>query len=113
MPKQKKEVIQTNAKVQDGKFTTLEQIWGFNESAKYGTLDESIYASQLDEMNKTDLYEHARKIGVTLVDGVARLKSNLLHEFRSYVAYLNKPQNPNGSHPKISARVERILAEGR
>jgi hypothetical protein len=108
---------QTHGKVDDEKRqpTTLEQVWGgFNEMARYGTLDEQEYEQQLKEMNLTDLHAHARKLGFVPVDSVERLRGNLMREFRSYAAYLSKPVPDKKTKPKNpSKEIDKILAEGR
>jgi hypothetical protein len=110
----KKQQIQVNGREESSKPTTLEAIFGgFNELARYGTLEESEYLKYINDLNRTDLYEHARKIGLGPVETVARLKDNLIREFRSYVTYLNKPTDSKSSNSKISSKVEKILAEGR
>ena len=111
----KKVKIETHGKI-EGAPTTLEQVWGFNEYAKYGTLDEEEYSAQVVEMNRTDLETHARKVGVVVVESTARLRDNLVREFRRYVTYLRKPETKavdSTSHPTIPDDIKKILAEGR
>jgi hypothetical protein len=107
-----KELKETHGKV-EGAPTTLEQIWGFNELAKYGTLDEAKYKEQVDEMNRTDLETHARRVGVVIVESSIRLKENLLKEFKNYVFYLRKPATQAKTQPELSKEVKKILSEGR
>lgn len=109
----KKKQIETHAKV-DGPPTNLEQVFGFNEYAKYGTLDESVYVKRLNEMNRSDLEAHARKMGLIIVESSERLRGKLLQEFRNYVTYLHKPVQPVQQQPqKISEEARKVLAEGR
>jgi hypothetical protein len=111
----KKKLTESHGKVEGSQPTMLEQVWGFNELSKYGTLDEAEYKQRLDEMNRTDLETHARKIGVVIVESSARLQDKLLQEFRNYVFYLRKPapKVQTQSQGKVSDEVRRILAEGK
>lgn len=83
--------------------------------AKYGTLDETVYRQQVEEMNRTDLENHARRVGVVVLESTARLRDSLLTEFRRYVTFLRKPVQPlkSTSHPTIPDEVRKILQEGR
>lgn len=109
----RKPIIETHGKV-EGKPTTLEQVWGFNDLAKYGTRDETTYRSQIDEYNRTDLEQHARRVGVVIVESTARLKEKLVTEFKSYHSLLNKPMSDIPlAKGEVSNEVKRILAEGR
>jgi hypothetical protein len=105
--------IEAHGKIESEKPTTLEQCWGSNEMAKYGTINEQEYAAQIEEMNSTDLHAHARKVGVVVVESVARLRTNLLSEFRSYVTYLHAPATQASAPTKSSKEVQAILNEGR
>lgn len=110
--KTQKPILETHGKDETVP-TTLEQIWGFNEMARYGTLDENEYRRQVQEMNRPDLESHARRVGVIIVESSARLQESLVKEFRSYVSLLRKPVNSIKSNPDISEEVRKILAEGR
>ena len=91
----------------------LEQIWGFNEHAKYGTLDESEYEKTLANMNRSDLEAHARKLGVVILESSERLQNKLRQEFKNYILSLRRPANPNKPVTTADADVKKILAEGR
>ncbi len=108
----KKQIIETHGKVETTQPTTLEQIWGFNELARYGTLNEEVYAAELKEMNRPELEAQARKVGEVIVESSERLREKLLKGFRSYVSSLHKPSIPQNSN-KISPEAEKILREGR
>jgi len=113
--KKKKQIIEVTGKI-DGKEkiekepTMLEQIWGFNELAKYGTNNEEEYSKKLNEMTRTDLETHARKVGVVILESTDRLKESLKKEFRSYYIYLYKPKTViKPLDKKAEEEVKRIL----
>jgi hypothetical protein len=119
-----KSMIETHGKIEDlspatSMPTRAEQLWGgFNELARYGTLKEEEYESQLNDMNRTDMEAHARRVGVLVVESSARLKESLKKEFRIYVSTLNRPSHlTNGAvvtkKPLLTDEVKKILAEGR
>ena len=105
-------LTQTTGKVQEVKQSKLDQIFGFNDMARYGTISEAEYTEQLLEMNKADLQTHALKLGIGIVSDIERQRNILLEKFRGYVAQLNRPE-PIKNVTKVSKAVERILAEGR
>ena len=108
----KKQIIETHGKIETRQPTTLEQVWGFNEIARYGTLNEDDYAAQLKGMNRPELEAHARKVGEVIVESSERLREKLVKGFRSYVSSLNKPVIPSSSN-KMTPEAEKILREGR
>ena len=114
MKRKEKTVTEAHGKEETTQPTLLEQVWGFNELSKYGTVDKATYERQIDEMNRTDLESHARKVGVVVVESTARLKGELVKAFDSYVFYLRKPA-PKAPSAKgeVSDEVRRILSEGR
>lgn len=93
--------------------TTLDQLLGYNDLSKYGTLDEEEYKAKITEMHKTDLQAHASDLGFVPLDDVERLQANLLREFRNYVFYLRKPPTKKVLNKKPTKEVEKILADGR
>jgi hypothetical protein len=116
-----KTMIETHGKV-EGEPTTLEQVWGFNAYARYGTLSEAEYEQSLREMNRSDLENHARKVGVVIVESSVRLKDKLTSEFHRYVASLEKSPSTTSTNTKregpipkntLPEDVRNILAEGR
>ena len=114
MKRKEKPVVEAHGKEESTQPTLLEQVWGFNELSKYGTADESVYQSQIDEMNRTDLETHARKVGVVVVESTARLKGELRKAFANYIYYLRKPApKAPASTGEVSEEVRRILAGGR
>jgi len=67
-------------------FTTLDQVWGKDISERYGTLDESVYRDRLNEMGRTELWQHCTKIGLPPHDNIGGLKQKLLATFRQYLS---------------------------
>lgn len=104
---------QTHAKVETTELTSLDQVWGFNDLARYGTMDESEYKMQLTNMTRADLENHARSLGCIVVEDSVRLRDSMLKQFRSYVLSLRKPVAPKHEKIKITADVQKILNEGR
>lgn len=116
MARPKNKIIETHGKVEDEQMqpTTLEQVWGgYNELSKYGTTSETEYQQRLLDMNRTDLEQHARKVGLVIVESSERLRGKLLQEFKVYFASLQKPKNTLPSPQIPSSEVAKILAEGR
>ena len=117
MPKKKNQKLnslsQTHAKVDTTELTSLDQIWGFNELSRYGTLDENEYKDRLILMTRADLENHARSTGVLVVESSDRLRDLLLKQFRSYVLSLKKPASQNPKETKLSKDAEKVLREGR
>ena len=109
-----KKQININGKVDDGKPTLFDQLFGNNNGdSKYGTVDEEIYESQVNEMTRSDLELHARKLRIGLVPETDRLRRNLIAEFRGYVSTLRRPNVDLPQSNKPSKQLEKILAEGR
>jgi hypothetical protein len=110
-----KHEIQAHGKIENNNQPTLlEQVWGYNELSKYGTLDETEYVTKLADMNRSDLENHARTLGVVVVESTARLRDKLIGEFRQYTSLLHKPapaEHLKGGKPDAAAL--KILAEGR
>ncbi len=109
----KKKFIETTGKEQGGEPTTLEQIMGFNELARYNTMEASVYENQLTEMNRTDLEQEARRVGLAIIpEDNLRLRNGLKQEFIAFVSTLRKPRNI--TRPiSLSKEAENILKEGR
>jgi hypothetical protein len=109
------QLSQTNAKVEKFAPTTLDQIWGDRGSAKYNTLDPIEYEAKLKGMNKTDLYSHARSLGIMPNDNYDLLIRKLRQEFLAHINAYRRPNvvnNANGAK-KVSTEVLKILSEGR
>jgi len=104
---------QANAKVETQELTSLDQIWGFNEISRYGTIDETEYKNRLVNMTRSDLENHARSVGAMVLESSERLRDSLLKQFRAYILSLKKPSSQSPANIKISPEVQKILNEGR
>ena len=94
--------------------TSLDQIWGDTGLDKYSTFDKGEYRAYLDDLNKTDLQQHAIKIGLVPIRERNRLTANLITAFQQHVAQYQKPsQGPPPDGPDIDPEIEKILSEGR
>jgi hypothetical protein len=115
MAKKKKleELSQSHGMEQKFIPSTLEQIWGDEGLTKYGTMDEDVYSNKINEMNKTDLWSHASKLGLVPIDNTSLLKRTLLSEFRKHVNGYKRPPEKKAVEQNISREVLKILAEGR
>jgi hypothetical protein len=115
MAKKKKleELSQSHGMEQKFIPSTLEQIWGDEGLTKYGTMDEDVYSNKINEMNKTDLWSHASKLGLVPIDNTSLLKRTLLSEFRKHVNGYKRPPETKAAEQNISREVLKILAEGR
>ena len=109
-----KKLKQVDGKV-DRKPTTINQIFGDTGLGKYGTMDRSLYESQLNEMNKSDLQTHATVVGLIPIEDRARLVQRLLREFDRHVASFNAPasKTPAKTPVKMSEAVKKLLSEAR
>lgn len=94
--------------------TLLEQVWGADNQARYGTDEEEVYFKQVTEMTRSDLEAHARKMGVVIVEHTPRLRDKLMQEFASYVSFSRKPASSMSLGPlKITDEAKKVLQEGR
>lgn len=117
MPKKSKKLQnlnQINAKVDTTQLTSLDQVWGFNEISRYGTIDEGEYKARLKDMTRSDLENHARGVGCMVLESSERLRETLLSQFRAYVLSLRKPASATPTAKgKIAPEVLKILGEGK
>lgn len=107
------DLSQVNAKEEVFTPTTLDQIWGDDGYYKYGTMDEEEYKNKLNEMNKTDLWNHASKIGLMPIDNTSLLRKTLFAEFKKHVNSYKKINSPQLQPQDISKEAMKILSEGR
>jgi len=115
MPKQRKkleDLSQTHGKLEDIQYKSLEQIWGDDGSTKYKTLDESKYMEYLNELNKSDLQTHARKIGLIPVDNRETITKRLIAEFRKFTSLYKVPKNKE-NNTELNKEAKNILSEGK
>jgi hypothetical protein len=113
MPRKKSaldNLSQTHGKVE--KAITLDQVWGNDGKAKYGTLDVEEYDNYLKGLVKSDLQSPAVKIGLVPVDNRETLVKRLKQEFVKYVSQFKGRPSINNAK-KLSKEVKNILAEGR
>ncbi len=116
MPKKQQKLNnlkQAHAKIETTQPTSLDQVWGFNETSRFETLDESVYKNRIDNMTRVDLENHARSIGVMVLENSDRLKDALLKQFRAFVLSLNKPISIHPGNIKVSVAAQKVLNEGR
>lgn len=104
---------QVHAKVETTQLTSLDQVWGFNEISRYGTIDEAEYRTRIRDMTRVDLENHARGVGCMVLESSERLREALLKQFRAYVLSLKKPSDAPANKTKIPQEVQNILNEGR
>ena len=65
---------QANAKVETQELTSLDQIWGFNEISRYGTIDETEYKKDLYYVEAyPELYTKKDEVQIKDSDGVNQL----------------------------------------
>ena len=108
-----KNLSQTHGKEEKFEPTTLDQIWGDDGTSTYGTLNESAYTVQLDDMNMSDLQAHASTVGIIPVDNRQTLRERLLREFRKHVSAYKKPIQEAEPTTAVDPEVMKILSEGR
>jgi hypothetical protein len=108
----KKKLMESTGKEETFEPTNLDQIMGYNQLSRYNTAEASSYEESLKEMNRTDLEEEARRVGVVILEDTQRLRLSLAKEFTVFFDAIRKPRHI--SKPiKISKDVEKILKEGR
>ena len=108
-----KDLSQAHGKEEKFEPTTLDQIWGDDGSSTYGTLNETVYENELDDMNMSDLQTHASTVGIIPVDNRQTLRERLLREFRKHAASYRRPFHDAGSAKLDNPEVIKILSEGR
>ena len=108
-----KKMQQTHAKEEKFVKTTLDQVWGDTGNTMYGTMDEAKYASQLEEMNKTDLQAHASRFGMIPIQDRVTLTKKLITEFRKYVSGFKKPTIKPSNVQSLSKEAQKIMDEGK
>ena len=112
-PSKMQQMSQTHGKEENFQPTTLDQIWGDTGNTKYGTMDATVYANKIKEMNRTDLFRHATTVGIVPIDDRANLEKRLVREFNKHVSAYKKPQESQGDDTKLSKDAKKILEEGR
>ncbi len=105
-------LVQINAKVEQFRPTTLEQIWGEDGYSKYKTTDEAEYKQSLAEMSRVDLHKHSAALGIFPSENRGSLEKKLMAEFLRHVNSFKVPTAINNA-PIISKEALDILKEGR
>ena len=108
-----KNLSQTHGKEEKFEPTTLDQIWGDDGLNVYGTMQESQYEDQIDDMNMSDLQTHASRVGIIPIDNRNTLRDRLMREFRKHVGSYRKPISNPSPEPAVSKEMRKILSEGR
>ena len=94
--------------------STIDQLFGFDDGNKFGTLDYNEYEAKLDNMTLSDLQQEAEKINCPPIDDKERLKRSLKNEFRIYASNYNIPKSPPPTDPsKVSKVVKDFMSEGK
>ncbi len=108
-----KNLKQIDAKEETGRPTTLDQIWGDTGLQKYGTNDFQEYQLYLKNLNRSDIQNHALKVGIMPTDNHEILIARLEREFQRHVATYQAPPENKKNNKKISKDAQKILSEGR
>lgn len=111
MKKSVKNLKIVDAKVEDFKPTTLDQVWG-EASTGYQTNDSEEYQNFLKELGTADLQAHAIKSGVLPTESRERTVKRLIAKFKQSVAE-NRPLPAGKASKSPSEEIRRILSEGR
>ena len=115
MPRPRKklqELSQTHGKLEDTQYKTLDQIWGDEGSSKYKTSNLEDYLTYLSDLNKSDLQDHAKKIGLIPIDNRETLTKRLEAEFRKYMSMFKLPKNLDNS-VSLDKKSKDVLSEGK
>ena len=108
-----KDLNQIDAKAENGKPTTLDQIWGDTGLQKYGTKNFDEYKAYIRSLNRSDIQSHAVKTGILPIDNYEILVARLEREFQRHVTAYQAPADNRQKQKKISKDAQRILSEGR
>ena len=112
--KKMQSLSQAHGKEEQFKPTTLDQIWGDDGTSEYQTMDANVYKGQLDDMNKSDLQNHASKRGLVPVDDRRLLTERLIEQFRKHVNQYRIPQDlVDNSYDDLDPEIRKILGEGK
>jgi hypothetical protein len=110
--KKLQELSQTHGKIEDTQYKTLDQIWGDDGSSKYKTSNLQDYLNYLNDLNKSDLQDHAKKIGLIPIDNRETLTKRLTSEFRKYMSMFKLPKNSENL-VNLDKKSKDILSEGK
>lgn len=90
---------------------SLDQLWGDDGLSRYKTLDLAEYTANLAEMNKTDLQNHAAKLGLVPIDSRELLVKRLIAEFKKHVTKYEKVRKPETKDNSKEAAVRKLLSD--
>jgi hypothetical protein len=90
---------------------SLDQLWGDDGMSKYKTLDVSEYTQQLAEMNKSDLQNHAAKLGLVPIDSRDLLVKRLVAEFKKHATKYQKVRKQEIKDESVEAKVRKLLSD--
>ena len=90
---------------------SLDQLWGDTGQSKYNTLDLNEYTAKLAEMNKTDLQNHASKIGLVPIDSRELLVKRLVAEFKKHVNRYEKVRPQEVKNSDLESKVKKLLSD--
>lgn len=92
---------------------TLDELTGERQSL-YSQRTEEEYVEYLDNLNLTDLQEHASKHQVMPKEDRRALIATLVKQYKMKTSpYFNSVERPVVFQKKITAQTEKILSEGR
>lgn len=90
---------------------SLDQLWGDDGLSKYKTLDVAEYTEELAGMNKTDLQNHAAKLGLVPIDSRDLLVKRLVTEFKKHVTKYEKVRKPEIKNSNKEEIVRKLLSD--
>jgi len=90
---------------------SLDQLWGDDGLSKYKTLEISEYTQQLAEMNKSDLQNHAAKLGLVPIDSREILVKRLVSEFKKHTTKYQPVRKPQAKDDSKEAKVRKLLSD--
>ena len=90
---------------------SLDQLWGDDGLSRYKTLNVTEYTEELAGMNKTDLQNHAAKLGLVPVDSREILVKRLVAEFKRHVTRYEKVRKPEVKDDNKEAKVRKLLSD--
>jgi len=90
---------------------SLDQLWGDDGLSKYKTLNVAEYTEELAGMNKTDLQNHAAKLGLVPIDSRELLVKRLIAEFKKHVTKYEKVRRPESKNLDKEAAVKKLLSD--
>lgn len=90
---------------------SLDQLWGDDGLSKYKTLDLVEYTSNLAEMNKSDIQNHAAKLGLVPIDSREILVKRLVSEFKKHVTKYQPVRKQEIKDDSKEAKVRKLLSD--